>query len=69
MSDATRNVGQTGTNTVGNVKKTGDDAVGNLSSTVTNAGGAIGRKDLPGVGRAVAKGELEFEVGVARQIR
>lgn len=57
-NDATTNVGKLTNDTVQNIKRTTDSAVGDVATTVTDTGKAIGKRDVRGVGKGVARGEI-----------
>lgn len=56
-NDATTNVGKLTNDTVQNIKRTTDSAVGDVATTVKDTGNAIGKRDVRGVGKGVARGE------------
>jgi len=57
-NDATTNVGKLTNDTVQNIKRTTDSAVGDVATTVKDTGNAIGKRDVRGVGKGVARGEI-----------
>lgn len=51
-------MGKLKNDTVQNIKRTTDSAVGDVANTVTDTGKAIRKRDVRGVGKGVARGEI-----------